>query len=49
MTQYEQYGALIFLILVITPLDQYTIDPLYYTVVPSIVSTLDQFFYQLFL
>jgi Zn-dependent protease len=49
MTQYEQYGALIFLILVITPLDQYTIDPLYSTVVPSILSTLDQFFYQLFL
>jgi Zn-dependent protease len=49
MTQYEQYGALIFLILVITPLDQYTITPLYHTVVPSIISTLDQFFYQLFL
>lgn len=49
MTQYEQYGALIFLILVITPLDQFTIDPLYSTVVPSILSTLDQFFYQLFL
>lgn len=49
MTQYEQYGALIFLILVITPLDQYTIDPLYSTVVPSILSTLDQLFYQLFL
>ncbi|WP_066056922.1 site-2 protease family protein [Robertmurraya korlensis] len=49
MTQYEQYGALIFLILVITPLDQYTINPLYHKVVPSIISTLDQFFYQLFL
>ncbi|MFB6466277.1 site-2 protease family protein [Cytobacillus sp. Hz8] len=47
MTQYEQYGALIFLILVVTPLDQYTIHPILNTVTPYIVQTIDQFFYQL--
>jgi len=36
MTQYEQYGILIFLILVITPLDQYTISPIFNYVVPSV-------------
>ena len=36
MTQYEQYGALIFLILVITPLGDYTIYPIIGTVVPAI-------------
>ncbi|MRX71121.1 site-2 protease family protein [Bacillus lacus] len=29
MTQYENYGIVLFLILVITPLDQYTIQPLF--------------------
>ena len=36
MTQYEQYGALIFLILVITPLGNYTIDPIIGNLVPAI-------------
>lgn len=36
MTQYEQYGILIFLILVITPLDQYTIHPIFNKVVPGV-------------
>ena len=36
MTQYEQYGALIFLILVITPLGNYTINPIIGTLVPTI-------------
>lgn len=49
MTQYEVYGSLIFLILVITPLDQYTISPILYKIVPSVVGSLNQFFYQLFM
>lgn len=47
MTQYEQFGALIFLIIVLTPLDQYTIHPIINTFTPYIVQTIDQFFYQL--
>lgn len=49
MTQYEAYGSLIFLILVITPLDQFTISPILYKIVPSLVGSLNQFFYQLFM
>ncbi|MGM9927028.1 MAG: site-2 protease family protein [Bacillus sp. (in: firmicutes)] len=48
MTQYEQYGTLIFLILVITPLDQYTIQPIFQTVIPNVFSMLDTLFYHLF-
>lgn len=48
MTQYESYGAIIFLIIVITPLDQYTIQPIFQTMVPSLFTSLDHFFYQLF-
>ena len=48
MTQYEQYGILIFLVLVITPLDQYTIQPIFNTVVPWVAGGLSNFFYQLF-
>src|SRR5262249_49541509 len=36
MTQYEQYGAVIFLILVLTPLDRYTIQPIFNIAVPSV-------------
>ncbi len=36
MTQYEQYGALLFLILVITPLGDYTIYPILRSLVPAI-------------
>jgi len=49
LTQYEHYGIIIFLILVITPLDQYTITPLFNTVIPFIVGGLSEFFLQLFL
>ncbi len=49
LTQYESYGIIIFLILVITPLDQYTISPLFNTVIPFILGGLSEFFVQLFL
>lgn len=45
MTQYEQYGMLIFLILVITPLDAFTIQPIFNTVLPWVVGGLHDFFY----
>jgi Zn-dependent protease len=48
MTQYEQFGTLIFLVLWITPLGDYTIQPFFSTVVPWIDDTLRSFFYQLF-
>ena len=47
MTQYESYGSVIFLILVITPLDQYTIQPIFSVVLPVVMNGLDEFFYQL--
>jgi Zn-dependent protease len=49
LTQYESYGALIFLILVITPLDRYTIYPIMNTVIPFISNGLNEFFSRLFL
>ena len=45
MTQFEQYGTLIFLILVLTPLDRYTIQPIFNTVLPWLVGGLHDFFY----
>jgi Zn-dependent protease len=48
MTQYEQYGVLIFIILVITPLDQYTIQPIFQFILPGLWQGIDNFFYQLF-
>lgn len=48
MTQYEQYGVLLFIILVITPLDNYTIQPIFNTIVPWVLDTLSNFFYDLF-
>ena len=45
MTQFEQYGTLIFLILVLTPLDAYTIQPIFNTVLPWLVGGLNEFFY----
>lgn len=44
MTQYEQYGTLIFLILVITPLGRYTIYPIIYNGVPFIMQSIQRFF-----
>ncbi|UII55788.1 site-2 protease family protein [Cytobacillus spongiae] len=49
MTQFEVYGSLIFLILVITPLDNYTIQPIFNVVLPVLVNGLNDFFMQLFL
>ncbi|MBU8881004.1 site-2 protease family protein [Bacillus sp. FJAT-29790] len=49
LTQFETYGSVIFLILVITPLDQYTIRPIFNTVLPVIADGLNAFFYLLFL
>jgi Zn-dependent protease len=48
MTQYESYGALIFLILVITPLDRYTIHPIMNSVIPFFANGLNDFFSGLF-
>ena len=48
LTQYEQYGMLIFLIIVLTPLSNFTIQPLFYTVLPFISSLLSEFFASLF-
>lgn len=48
MTQFEQYGILLFIILVITPLDQYTIQPIFQFILPGLMQGLDNFFYQLF-
>ena len=48
MTQYEQYGVLIFLILVITPLDQFTIQPIFGVVIPWVLEGLSNFFYSMF-
>lgn len=44
LTQYENYGILIFLILVITPLDQYTITPLFNKVIPYIFTSIENIF-----
>jgi Zn-dependent protease len=46
MTQYEQYGMFIFIILVITPLDQYTIQPIFSTVLPWVLKVIG--FYNIF-
>jgi Zn-dependent protease len=48
MTQYEQYGALIFLILVFTPLDKFTIEPIFGVVIPWVWDGLSNFFSMLF-
>lgn len=49
LTQLEAYGSLIFIILVVTPLYQYTIGPLMNTVFPLLITQLDQFFYRIIL
>jgi Zn-dependent protease len=41
MTQFENYGAIIFLILVITPLDRYTIQPIFQVIVPRVAGALE--------
>ncbi|MEH7347899.1 site-2 protease family protein [Gottfriedia acidiceleris] len=37
MSQYEQYGAFVFLVLVLTPLDNYTIQPIFDLAIPSVL------------
>lgn len=49
LTQYEAYGSVIFLILVITPLDQYTIQPIFRVLLPIVSNGLGDFFSGLFL
>ncbi len=49
LTQYEAYGSLLFLILVITPLDRYTIHPIINVVIPTLAGGINNFFAQLFL
>lgn len=49
MTQFEVYGSLIFIILVITPLGDYTIQPIFNTVLPFLSEGLNGFFYRLFM
>ncbi|MDQ0271763.1 site-2 protease family protein [Cytobacillus purgationiresistens] len=49
MTQFEVYGSVIFLILVITPLSHYTISPIFNTILPLLSGGLNEFFYQLFI
>lgn len=41
MTQYEKYGAIALLILVITPLSNYTIQPIFQVVIPHVFVFLD--------
>jgi Zn-dependent protease len=48
LTQYETYGSLIFLILVLTPLSRYTIQPIFSYAVPWLLNGIGNFFYQLF-
>lgn len=49
MTQWEQYGALIFLVIVIIPpLSRYTIQPIFNVAVPWLLNNLNIFFSQLF-
>jgi Zn-dependent protease len=48
MTQYEQYGALIFLVLVITPLGNYTIQPIFSVIIPWVGDGLSNFFRMFF-
>lgn len=38
MTHYEQYGVLIFLLLVLTPLDRFTIHPIFNVAIPAVIS-----------
>lgn len=48
MTQFENYGAIIFLILVVTPLDQYTIGPIFSFAIPYVSGTLESIIAPLF-
>jgi Zn-dependent protease len=47
LTQYETYGSVIFLILVLTPLSHYTIQPIFNYAVPWVLNILG--FYHIFI
>lgn len=44
LKQYESYGIVLFLIIVLTPLDQYTITPIFHTLIPATMSFFDKIF-----
>lgn len=44
MSRYEPYGAIIFLIIVLTPLDRYTIQPLFQYAIPWVMDKLQLFY-----
>ncbi|KRG11310.1 site-2 protease family protein [Lederbergia galactosidilytica] len=44
MTQYESFGSLIFIILVITPLGRYTIYPVINTAIPFFIESIQRIF-----
>lgn len=44
MTQYENYGVVIFLVLAITPLGNYVFPPIFHTAIPFVLHTLSSFF-----
>lgn len=48
MTQYEKYGSIILLILVVTPLDRYTIQPIFQVVIPYVLGMLESIIAPLF-
>ncbi|MGZ0087385.1 site-2 protease family protein [Caldibacillus thermoamylovorans] len=49
MTQWESYGALIFLVLVLTPLDRYTIEPVFQLALPFVLESLQSVVARLFM
>ncbi len=49
MTQYEQFGVIIFLVLVLTPLDSYTIQPIFDIFLPAVVGGIHDIVYQIFI
>jgi Zn-dependent protease len=49
MTQYEAYGSVIFLILVLTPLDKYTIQPIFSVAVPAVTQFISSIVSPLFM
>ncbi|WLR51488.1 site-2 protease family protein [Bacillus tianshenii] len=49
LRQLENYGIVIFLLIVLTPLDQYTITPIFDTLIPFVFSAVDHVFSRWFL
>ncbi|MDN4526546.1 site-2 protease family protein [Fictibacillus fluitans] len=41
MMKYEHFGVILFLVLVLTPLDRYTIYPIFNTIVPAVANAVD--------